>query len=210
METKVTSAIQFVVRAVVKGIQSATFHSAGEGGVHEYVADPWSTDAAAAKLVDTSSFTVTVSKLVIHEVEKRSLHKTNMEEPFVKLAEAVEQRKMKVEDGIPTRRIDTTQSLSPLTDISEDIVGSPTTYSTAKSSDESDSRRYLTRGLKRKSRATVFVVHQSSLTHLTHKRSNFQTDLIFLVPVNKRYEKLLTTGRTALFTSRKGTTLMLR
>lgn len=70
-------------------------------------------DAAAAKLVDDSFFTVLVANFAKHEVKKNFLDKAQIEKRFVKTAEDVAEKKIKVEEGIPTRNIDLARSLSP-------------------------------------------------------------------------------------------------
>lgn len=62
--------------------------------------------AAAASLVNCRFFTVAMAKFGKHEVEKKTLHKAEMEELSVQLAEVVEEKKIKIEDGMFTRKID--------------------------------------------------------------------------------------------------------
>lgn len=68
-----------------------------EDTVHKCVPEPPSVDVVAAELVDTPSFTVPVAKFVTHEVEKNSLDKANMKREFVKLTEAVEKRRLRLD-----------------------------------------------------------------------------------------------------------------
>lgn len=84
-------------------------------------------------LVDGHSFTVLAARIVKHEVEKRSRDKAKMEERFVKLAEAVEEKKIQMINGILTKRFDPSRFASPSTDISEDKKTKPKAYSNSKS-----------------------------------------------------------------------------
>lgn len=72
---------------------------------------------------------------VKHEVEKSTLDMAKMEERFVKLAETVEERKIKIEDGILTNRTDLARFPSPTTDTSGDRKINPKTYSNFTSSE---------------------------------------------------------------------------
>lgn len=90
---------------MAKGFPSATSYSALEEAVFKCVAKPLSGAAVASKLVDALSFAVPVAKYVKQEVEKNSVDKAEMEKRFVKLAEAADEKKHYVEDGVPTRRI---------------------------------------------------------------------------------------------------------
>lgn len=62
----------------------------------------------------------------------------------MKLAEAVEKRKIKIEKGTLTKKVETARFPSPATDIYDDMVTNPKGYSTETSSNESDSHRYYT------------------------------------------------------------------
>lgn len=46
-------------------------------------------------MVDAIAFTVPAAKFIKHKVEKTFLERANMEEPFSKLAEAVDKKKVK-------------------------------------------------------------------------------------------------------------------
>lgn len=74
--------------------------------VHNFVPEPSGADAVATKLADAPSFTVPVDKFVKHDVKKNSLDEAKMEKRFVKLADAAEEKKIKVEGVILTREID--------------------------------------------------------------------------------------------------------
>lgn len=52
-----------------------------------------------------------------------------LEKWFVELAEAAGEKKIKIEEGILTRRIDSARSPSPRIDISDDIIANPKSYS---------------------------------------------------------------------------------
>lgn len=103
--TKLVSMIQTVVsRALSKGFRNAPFYTTVDELLEECVSKPSGADAVVAKLLHAPSFTVPVAKFVGHEVEKNSINKAKMVDRFVKLAAEVEKRKVKVEDGISTRR----------------------------------------------------------------------------------------------------------
>lgn len=59
-----------------------------------------------------------------------------MEARFAKLEEAVEETEIKVEDGAPTKRINTLQSSRPPMDISDRRITNPKAYSIATYLDE--------------------------------------------------------------------------
>lgn len=75
-----------------------------------------------------------------------------MKNRFVRLDETVVVKKIKVEDGIRTRRIDAARSPYPLTDISVDKITSPRANSPEASLDEFESHHYYTRLQERRSR----------------------------------------------------------
>lgn len=109
--TNVTSVIRTVVgRALAKGFRSAAFYSPVGESVNKCVSESLSTEAVAAKIVETPASTITVVKFVKREVEKNSVNKIKMEERFVKLTEAVEEKTMRIENGKPTRWFDTARS----------------------------------------------------------------------------------------------------
>lgn len=54
-----------------------------------------------------------------HESENRSLEKVKREERYVKLDEAVDERKVREEDMIRTKKRYSVRSFSPATDISD-------------------------------------------------------------------------------------------
>lgn len=106
--------IQNVVsRALANGFQSATLYSAAEEAVQKCAPEPPCLEAVAAKFADALSFTLPVAKFVKDEVEKNSLNKGRTEEQFVKLAEVVENYKIKIEDGILTKPVDAARSPKP-------------------------------------------------------------------------------------------------
>lgn len=101
-----------VTRALAKGFRSAGFYSEVANAVHNCVSEPPSVDVVSAKLVDSHSFTVPPETFVKQEVEKNSLDKSKMERRFVKIGEVVEEKNNKVENQIPTKRVDTARSPS--------------------------------------------------------------------------------------------------
>lgn len=68
-----------VNRVLAEGSRSAAFYSAAEDAVHKCVPEPPSADAVAAKLVDSSSFTVPVTNFIKHEVTENSSDKPQIE-----------------------------------------------------------------------------------------------------------------------------------
>lgn len=74
--------------------------------VHKCIPEPLSVDTVFTKMVDALSFTVPVAKFVKHKIDKKNIDKVKTEEGFVKLAETVEKKKIKIEYRIPTKRID--------------------------------------------------------------------------------------------------------
>lgn len=101
-------------RSLAKGFWSATYYLAVEDAVHNGMPEPWSVNKVAAKLADCPSVLVPVAKFIKHEIEKNSLDKAKMARRFVKLSEAVKEKKLKTEDRIPTRTIDSAWSPVPL------------------------------------------------------------------------------------------------
>lgn len=76
---------------------------------------------------------VTVPNFAKHDSEKGYLDRIEMEEQFSKLAEAGDQKKIKVAKGIPEKRMDFFQSSCQPTDISHE--NKPTRRGIAVSSD---------------------------------------------------------------------------
>lgn len=91
-----TSVIQAVVnKALTENFRGAMFYSPVEKALHNCVSEPLSIGAVAIGLVDALSLTIPVAKFFKHEVE--------IEEMFVKLAEAVQEKRIKIEGCIPTK-----------------------------------------------------------------------------------------------------------
>lgn len=61
-----------------------------------------SVDVAAAKLVDSPSFTVLVAKYIKQEVRKNSLVKAKIMKRCMKLGEAVQKKEITEGDRVPT------------------------------------------------------------------------------------------------------------
>lgn len=119
-DTKVSSVIWTVVSgALAKAFRSAAFYCTVEEAVQKCGSEPPSMDAVVARFIDVPSFTVAVAKFIGHEDEKIALDKTKMGALFVKLAEAVEESKLKVADGTPTKPINTSRSSGPSTELSD-------------------------------------------------------------------------------------------
>lgn len=127
-------------------------------------------DAVAAKLVDAPSFSVHLTKFVKQEVETNTLHKAKTKKRFLKLAKAVEEKKIKVEGGIPKLRIDTARSPKPPRDMSSDKVANQKFYSTAVSSNECDTgRQYIL--YQERGRRHYPYSPASQLSHLSHAQA---------------------------------------
>lgn len=88
----------------LKCFRKAAFYSAVQEAVQKCVPEHPSVDAAGAKSVDAPSFTVPMVEFVKHEDEKNYLDDIRMEERFLKLAEAVEKRRVGVENGVLTKK----------------------------------------------------------------------------------------------------------
>lgn len=120
--------------------------------VHKCVAEPQSVEAVATRIIDAPASAGPVAKFIKHEVEKRSLGNSKTEERYSKLAEVVADRKIVLDDGIYTKRMDSTRYPSLPTDIFDNKQNDPNLYCKAMSSDESRTRHYHTRYKKRSSR----------------------------------------------------------
>lgn len=107
-----------------------------EQAIHRCVAKPHIVDAVAMRSIDAPAFIVPVARFIKQMVEKGSLQKVKMKERFNKLAIAVEEKKSEAKDGIPTTKMDSVRSPSPLTDTCDEKKRTLMTYSTWTSSDE--------------------------------------------------------------------------
>lgn len=124
-----------------------------------------------------------MAKLVKQEVEKNSPEKLKTERRFVKLGEAVDEKNIKKDHGIPMRRFDAARPLSPLTDILGDEVASPKACSTTLFPDESKSHRYYTRRQEVRNRRHRTYHHHSILAPPAKKLGKSKSSLKFLVAV---------------------------
>lgn len=68
--------------------------------VQKCLSEAPSIDAVLTKLVAALFFTVCFAMFNKHEAEKNTLFKDNMEERLVKLAKAVEEKRIKIEKGL--------------------------------------------------------------------------------------------------------------
>lgn len=109
-----------VSRALNKRFRGTAFYSAVDEMRYTCVPEPPSFDTVSTKLVNTLSFTEPVATFVKHEIEKSSLDKGEKEKPFEKLPEAVEEKKINIENGILTKRKDSVWFPSPPESISND------------------------------------------------------------------------------------------
>lgn len=138
-------------------------------------------------MIDSSALTVPVARLINQEVENSSLEKSKMGECFVKLAEAVADKKIKEEASIPTTNLDPVQSLSPPADISDEKKINPNAYSTSISLAESDTNRYGSRCRACSNRRHRTRCYHHSTTPPAHNQDNSKSSLKVLIPVNERY-----------------------
>lgn len=132
-----------------------------------------------------------MAKFVKQKVEKNVLDKVKMEQRLVKLAEAVMETRIKVKQGVPTKKIDVNRSANPPTNTSDDKVANRNDYSNHTSSDLLDNHRcnhhHQESGIWRYRTRR----HHCTTTPPTQKESDFQSSLTVLVPVNKRYQKAI-------------------
>lgn len=70
-------------------------------------------------MIDAPAFPAPLSSFIYREVEWGSLKRAQMEERFIKLADKVDEKETKAEDGIPTSKIGSARFQSPQTDISD-------------------------------------------------------------------------------------------
>lgn len=101
-----------------------------ELAVHKCVVEPYIFHAVATSTIDDPSSTVPVATFIKHKVEKSSLKNAKMLERFVKFVEAVDEKKTKKEDRIPTMKIDSVRSSSPAMARSDDNRTNEMAYST--------------------------------------------------------------------------------
>lgn len=103
-DTKVISVTQTVVnRALTEGLQSHTLHSAVTKAVHGCVAETKSLEAVATIMFIVSSLILHLAIFIKHEVEKGSLDKAEMEKRFNMLTKKVDEKKIMIEEKIPTK-----------------------------------------------------------------------------------------------------------
>lgn len=86
-------------------MQTAAFCSGLEEAVLKCVPELSSVYAVLRKLGDSFSFTVSVAKFVKHDVEENTHDKAEMENGCVWLAVEVEEKNIKVKEGIITRTV---------------------------------------------------------------------------------------------------------
>lgn len=159
-DAKLIFIIQTVVnRALTKRFQDAVFYSPVQEAVNNCVAEPQTADAVVTKMVYIIVSAVPVSKFIKHEVKNGSLAKAIMEERFNLCAETVDEKTIKIEDGIPSKITSSIQSSNPPTDISDDKETIPVTNSTATSSDGSESSLYNVRHRERRKRRFLTFFH---------------------------------------------------
>lgn len=107
-----------VRKALTKRIQCAFYYLAVQEAIHKFVLELQSVDAVTTKIIDFPPFTVSVARFIKHNVAKCLLDMAKMEEQFRTIAEAVDQRKIKIVERILTEIIDSVRSQRPPKDIS--------------------------------------------------------------------------------------------
>lgn len=137
-------------------------------------------------MIDAPVFTISAVKFIKHEVGKCSLDNAKMEESFYKLVAEIDDKGIKIKDRILTKRIRAVRSTSRPTYIPDDKKASPKSYSTAKSLDESNTRRYRTGRQDKRSRRHRTRRHHRFHRSRTHMQTHPESGLRFLVPVNER------------------------
>lgn len=131
-DRNVLAVIQKVARrALYKASRCSALISALVKGVHKCVSEPQNADTALKRLIDAPAPTVPSDKFIKHKVDKRSLDNAEMAKRGNKLTAAVE--KKKVEYGMPTKRLDSSISPGPPTNISDDKKATLKAYGTSKS-----------------------------------------------------------------------------
>lgn len=186
------SVIQALVNTVLsEDFRSTAFYSPVGEAVEKFVSAPQGIDAVTTIVIDTSAFTVPVAKFIKHELEKNSLEKAKMKERFNKLAESANEKNIKEEDGILTKKMDSVPSPSPSTETSDDKKSNTMAYSTSTSSDESDILHCQCRRRESRSRRHCIHLHKHSSTLPAPTRDYSKSGPKVLVPVNERYQKFV-------------------
>lgn len=88
------------------------------------------------RVFDIPASAISVAKFIQRKVENGSFEKAIIEERLYRLAEAVDEKKIKEEDKISTKKINSNPSPSPRTDMSDYNKNNQTAYITLTSSDE--------------------------------------------------------------------------
>lgn len=107
-----------VKRVLYNVFRRGAFYSDFVEAVQKCLAKPQSVDVDVSRMIDVPAFTVSVARPITYEVEKGSPNKANTVERFSKLAEAVGEKNIKTEDGMPRKNMDSVRSRGQLTDIS--------------------------------------------------------------------------------------------
>lgn len=106
-----------------------------------------------------------------------------------KIAEAVQEKKVKVEARILTGRIDSARSPSHPTNIADDKKTSLKVYSKHRSSDELDIHHHDRRHQERRSRRHRSCRHYCFPIPPVRKRDLSENSLKVLMPVNEKYKE---------------------
>lgn len=158
----------------------AAFYSVVEEAVQNCVQEAPSVVAVPTKLFDAPSFNVPVAIFVKHEVERNSIDKTKMKERFVKLAEDVVEKKIQIEDRIPTKGNDLVRSPSPPTDVAKDKK--PTRRRTVQQRLRTSQNKAVNAHVFRQEEALVSTIDViTTPTPQSHKRTTSESGLKVLV-----------------------------
>lgn len=155
--------------AVSKAFQSVFVQTAVDHAVQKSVTELHGVDTVTRRNIDAPTSTVRLAKFNKHKIEKHFLENTKMEERLYKLAERVNETKVKYEDRIPKMKMDLVLSLSLLTEISSYNKTNPIGYSNSKPSDESDIRRFESSRREVRSRIHRSHLHHRSSTPPAHE-----------------------------------------
>lgn len=183
-----------VYSTVAKPFQTPPFYVVSKQVVYKCVPKLRIGDIVETQRIDVSIYTTPVAKFIKREFEKSSCENANIEERFVKLVEARDEKKIKEEDQILTKKGDSDRSLSSSTDISGDTKTNRRACSTLTSSDDSYIHRYESLRQGDRGRCNRSRNHHRSPTHPMHKRNYSRSKPNVLVPVQKRYQTVVSSS----------------
>lgn len=96
--------------AVGNPFQNADFYTEVKQAIHKCISAPELVDGDAAVNIDASTLIVPMAMFVQHEVEKNSVEKAKIAARYITLDGAVYDNRIKVEDGVPTLKINSARS----------------------------------------------------------------------------------------------------